>query len=141
MAEVVKVGKTDKSYESPERFNNAWYNKNPKLWLKWREAIKKEFENMEKNHAWRVIKKNNVPENRRLLGAKWVLKVKKKGIFKAKLVAQGFSQIPGVYYKDSFSPVIYNATFRIILVMWIKYKWEAEIIDIETALSYKKMEE
>ena len=51
---------------------------------------------MEKNHVWRVIKKADVPENRRLLGAKWVFKVKENGIFKARLVAKGFSQIPGV---------------------------------------------
>ena len=63
VAEVVLVGGADESYESPERFNDAWYNKNPKLRLKWREAIKKEFENMEKNHVWRVIKKTEVPED------------------------------------------------------------------------------
>ena len=57
MAEVVLVGGTDKSYKSLEEINDAWYNENPKLRLKWREAIKKEFENMEKNHVWRVIKK------------------------------------------------------------------------------------
>ena len=90
MAEVVLVGGTDESYKSPDQFNDAWYNENPKLRLKWREAIKKEFENMEKNQVWRVIKKTDVPENRRLFGAKWVFKVKKNGIFKARLVAQGF---------------------------------------------------
>ena len=46
---------------------------------------------MEKNHVWRVIKKMNIPENRRLLGAKWVFIVKKNRIFKARLAAQGFS--------------------------------------------------
>ena len=106
VAEVVFVGGTDESYKSPERFNDTWCNKNPKLQLKWREAIKKEFENMEKNHVWRVTNKTYVPENRRLLGAKWVFKVKKNGIFKARLVTQGFSQIPGVDHQDSFSPVI-----------------------------------
>ena len=88
---------------------------------------------MEKNQVWRVIKKTDVPGNRRLLGAKWVFKVKNNGIFKARLVAQGFSKISGVDHQDRFSPVIYDTTFRILLVMWIKYKWEAEIIDIETA--------
>ena len=141
VAEVVLVGGTDESYESLERFNDAWYNENPKLRLKWREVIKKEFENMEKNHVWRVIKKTEVQENRRLLGAKWVFKVKKNGIFKARLVAQGFSQIPGVDHQDSFSLVIYDTTFRIILVMWIKYGWEAEIIDIETAFLFGNLEE
>ena len=106
VAEVVLIGGTDKSYGNPEHFNDAWFNKNPKLWLKWREAIKTEFENMEKNHVWRVIKKTDVPENRRLLGAKWVFKVKKNGIFKARLVTQGFSQIPGVDHQDNFLPVI-----------------------------------
>ena len=67
------------------------YNKNSKLRRKWRDAINKEFKNMEKNNVWRVIKKTDVPENRRLLGAKWVFKVKKNGVFKATLVAQGFS--------------------------------------------------
>ena len=52
-AEVVLVGRIDKSYKSPD----AWYNENPKLWLKWRETIETEFKNMEKNHLWRVIKK------------------------------------------------------------------------------------
>ena len=96
---------------------------------------------MEKNNIWRVIKKTDVPENRRLLGAKWVFKVKKNGVFKARLVAQGFSQIPVVDDQDSFSPVIYNMTFRIVLVMWIKYGWEAEIIDIETVFLYGYLEE
>ena len=49
VAEVVLVGGTKESYKSSEQFNDAWYNKNPKLKLKWRETIKKEFENMEKN--------------------------------------------------------------------------------------------
>ena len=61
MAEVVLVGGTDESYKSPERFNDAWCNKNPKPRLKWREAKKKNFENMEKNHVWRIIKKADVP--------------------------------------------------------------------------------
>ena len=51
MAEVDLVGGTDESYKSPEQFNDTWYNKNPKLQLKLRKAIKKEFENMEKNHV------------------------------------------------------------------------------------------
>ena len=56
VAEVVLVGGMDEIYESPESFNDVWYNKIPKLRLKWREGIKKEFQNMENNHVWRVIK-------------------------------------------------------------------------------------
>ena len=34
MVEVVLVGGTDESYKSPGRFNDTWYNKNPKRRLK-----------------------------------------------------------------------------------------------------------
>ena len=70
-----------------------------------------------------------------------MFKVKKNGNFDARLAAQGFSQIPGVDQQDIFSPVVYNTTFRIILVMWIKYKWVAKIIDIETASLYDTLNE
>ena len=71
----------------------------------------------------------------------WVFKVKKNGIFKASLVAQGFAQISGIDFMDNFSPVIYKTTFRIILVLWATYNWEAEIIDIKTAFLYGDLEE
>ena len=60
--------------------NNLKVQQKSQITLKWREAITKEFDNMEKNHILRVIKKMDVPENRRLLGAKWVFKVKKRNL-------------------------------------------------------------
>ena len=47
-----------------KNFNDARYDENPIQHLEWREAIKKEFQNMEKNHVWRVIKKRDITENR-----------------------------------------------------------------------------
>ena len=75
MAEVILVGGMDENNKSPESFNYVWYKKNSDLRLKWREAIKKEFHNIKKNHVWRFIKKRDVPENRGLFGAKRVFKV------------------------------------------------------------------
>ena len=71
------------SYESPKTFEAAWCHENNFLKGKWREAIKKELENMEKNKVWRVTSKDKFPTQIRLLGTKWVYKVKKSGIFKA----------------------------------------------------------
>ena len=96
---------------------------------------------MEKNNVWKVTSKQKVPSDRRVLGTKWVFKVKKNGVFMARLVAQGYAQIPGIDHKDNFSPVIYKTTFRLILVLWATYNWEAEIIDIETAFLYGDLEE
>ena len=140
VTDILLVGGTDESYKAPENFEEAWNNKNPYLTDKWREAIQKEFENMEKNNVWKVMSKQKVPSDRRLLGTKWVFKVKKNRVFKARLVTQGYAQIPGINHKDNFSPVIYKTTFRLILVLWATYNWEAEIIDIETAFLYGDLE-
>ena len=77
MAEIVLVGGTDESYVSPETFKKVWNHKNDYLRNKWREAIKKEFENMEKNKVWQITTKNQGSIDRRLLGTMWVFKVKK----------------------------------------------------------------
>ena len=68
-------------------------------------------------------------------------KVKKNGVFKARLVAQEFAQISGINFTNNFSPVIYETMLRIILVLLATYNWEAEIIDIETAFLYGDLEE
>ena len=61
--------------------------------------------------------------------------------FLARLVAQGFAQISGIYFMDNFLPFVYKTKFRIILVLWAIYNWEAEIIDIKTAFLYGDLEE
>ena len=62
-------------------------------------------------------------------------------VYRARLVALGYSQIPGVDYTDNFAPVIQDITFRIICVMMIMYGWNAEIVDVETAFLYGDLEE
>ena len=40
------------------------------------------------NNVWRKINKSQIPDDRRLLGSKWVFKRKKNGVFRARLVAR-----------------------------------------------------
>ena len=81
------------------------------------------------------------PENRRLVGCVWVFKKKRNGVYRARLCAQGLSQIPGIDHKDNFSPVITDVTYRIVMVMTLLFGWVAEIVDIETAFLYGDLEE
>ena len=68
MSEIVLVGGTEESYESPETFEKAWNHPNNYLRNKWREAITKELENMEKNEVWRIMTKDQVPTDRDYVG-------------------------------------------------------------------------
>jgi hypothetical protein len=52
----------------------------PKARGKWRDAIKKGLNDMDKQQVWENIKKEDIPENRRTIKCKWIFKIKQKGI-------------------------------------------------------------
>ena len=91
--------------------------------------------------VWRKIHKVKIPENRRLIGNKWVFKIKRDGTYSARLVALGYSQIPGVDYTDNFAPVAHYVSFRIVLARMMVEKLDSLVMDVETAFLYGDIEE
>ena len=80
------------------------------------------MEDMQSKKVWRVIKKDQIPNNYRLIGNKWVFKKKCNGINHARLVVLGYNQISGIDYSKSFAPVMNDMTLRIILVLGLLKK-------------------
>ena len=72
-----------------------------------------------------------IPEYRRLIGNKWVFKIKRDGIYRARLIALGYSQIPGVDYTDDFAPVAHDVSFRIALARMLVEKLDSLVMDVE----------
>jgi hypothetical protein len=101
--------------------------------MKWREAISKEFDEMKEKEVYEKICKSELPNGRTCIKNKWVFKIKRNGIFRARLVAFGYSQVPGVDFQESFAPVINDVTFRILLIMMLTWNLKGKIVDIETA--------
>ena len=89
----------------------------------------------------RKIDKAKIPENRRLIQNKWVFKIKRNGTYRARLVALGYSQIPGVDYTDNFAPVAHDVSFRIALARMMVEKLDSLVMDVETAFLYGDIEE
>ena len=71
---------------------------------------------MNNRGVWRKIKRHQMPQGRRCVKHKWVFKIKRNGVFRARLVACGYSQIPGMDYTENqvYSPVIHDTTFRLL---------------------------
>ena len=119
--------------EIPKSYKEAWDHPDPKMRARWRNAFQKELGSMEKRDVWKVIKKSEMPKGRRCVKSKWVFDVKRNGTFKVRLVACGYTQIPGVDSTDSFAPVITDVSWRILIVLMLAWNLNAMIIDVETA--------
>src|SRR6218665_2303846 len=85
----------------------------------WRIAMDEEIESLKQNGTWILTE---LPENKTVIGSKWVYKVKidENGNvtrYKARLVAQGYSQKYGEDYDEVFTPVAKPTTLRTILTI------------------------
>jgi Reverse transcriptase (RNA-dependent DNA polymerase) len=69
----------------------------------WKIACKEELEAL---HQRNVFKLTNLPKSRKTIDCRWVFDIKSDSHKKARLVAQGFSQIEGIDFNELFSPVV-----------------------------------
>ena len=126
----------------PETYDEAWNHPDLKLRARWRVAIRKEIKSLaEIRKVWRKIKRSAMPKGRRCVKSKWVFDIKRSGLFKVRLVACGYSQIPGVDFTESYAPVINDVSWRILLVAKMLWGLDAKIVDVETAFLYGELEE
>ena len=99
----------------------------------WRAAIRKEIRSTINRGVWRKTERAKIPKNRRLIGNKWVFKIKRDGMNRSRLVALGYSQIPGVDYTDNFAPVAHDVSCRIALARMMVEKLDSLVVDVETS--------
>ena len=125
----------------PKTFQEAWHHQVENERNSWRTAIRKEIRSMIERGVWRKIDRKKMPNNRRLIGFKWVFKIKRDGTYRARLVALGFSQIPGVDYTDNFAPVAHDVSLRIALARMMVEELDSLVMDVETAFLYGDIEE
>jgi hypothetical protein len=59
----------------------------------------------------------------------------------ARLVSQGYSQVPEIDFSKNFAPVIDNTTFRAVLSLIQKEKITVYALDVQTAFLHGESEE
>jgi hypothetical protein len=88
----------------------------------------------------RIARKfGDIPKRRKAIKCIWIFKNKRNGIFKARLVSCGYSQILGVNFDVSFAPVIKYVSFRSILIVKLIWRLEASIIVVKTAFLHGEL--
>ncbi|GBM32127.1 Copia protein [Araneus ventricosus] len=113
---------------------SALKGKSSQYWLK---ALASEVKSILKHDTFDLVKRT---ENMDLIGSRFILRNKcgsdgKIKLKKARLVAQGFGQIPEVNYcqNQTFSPVARMSSIRMISSLAAKFKAKLYQFDITTA--------
>lgn len=101
----------------------------------WRDAIYAEIKSLVGNETWTLVDR---PSGEKVIGCRTVLRNKYKADGKlerrkARVVAKGFSQRPGVDFHDTFAPVARIGSLRTLVAIAVEQDMEIAQIDVTTA--------
>ena len=102
---------------------------------KWINAMNEEIKSMKDNDVWDLVP---LPEGVKPIGCKWIFKTKRDlkgdvGRYKTRIVAKGYTQMEGIDYKETFSPVSSKHSFRTIMALVAHFDLELHQMDVKTA--------
>ena len=106
----------------------------------WEEAIKAEHDAHIENGTWELVPISRA-KGKKIVGSTWCFDIKRDEAgrlarFKARLCAQGFSQLEGVDFITTYSNTIHHNTLRLILAVAALRGLHLSGADIKTAYLY-----
>ena len=109
----------------------------------WKAAMNDELGSLAAMNVW---EEQALPTGRKAVGCRWVFAIKKDNEgniirYKARLVAQGFAQIEGIDFSETYSPVARMNTSRIFFTLANQYNLEMRQADFVTAYLNGDMDE
>eukprot|EP00253_Pinus_taeda_P010782 PITA_10782 len=101
----------------------------------WDTTMNEEYRSLLANDTWDLVP---LPKGQKLVRCKWVYKTKygpdgKVDKHKARLVAKGFSQVEGIDYTETFSPIAKMDSIHLVLSLATYFKWEVHQMDVKYA--------
>src|SRR5579859_1036523 len=116
------------SFEEPKSIGDAL--KDPD----WVMAMQEELNNFERTQVWSLVERPNT----NIIGTKWVFRNKQDehGVVtrnKARLVAQGFTQVEGLDFEETYAPVARLEAIRMLLAFATHHDFKLFQMDVKSA--------
>ena len=101
-----------------------------------------EFNSLQENETWELVP---LPLKRKLVQCKWIFQTKivvdgSDVKYKARLVAKGYSQVQGVDYTKTFSPVAKMDLIRLVLAIAASKGWKVHHMGVKSALLHGELD-
>ena len=112
-------------------------------WLKWKEAIQIELKSLAKREVFGLVVQT--PKDIKPFGYRWIFVQKcneQNEImqYKARLVAQGFSQRHGIDYKETYSAIMDANTFNYLIYLAVSEGLDMLLMDVDTTYLYRSID-
>ena len=127
-------------FDNPKNFQEAMAAADS---AEWKEAMDCEIKILQERNVYEEVRR---PRNETVLGNKWVY-VRKKDQrqrvvrHRARLVAQGFNQRPGIDFEDIYSPVVNFILIRLLMyVLVLLAGWTDRHLDVKSAYLYGNLD-
>jgi hypothetical protein len=109
----------------------------------WDATMNEEYRSLMENDTWDLVP---LPKGRKLVRCKSVYKTKYASDgsverHKAQLVAKGFSQVEGIDYNETFSPIAKMNSTRLVLSLVASHKWEVHQMDVKSTFLHGYLQE
>ena len=124
--------------KEPETYPRGMQGPNATQWAK---AMEEELDQLRKNKIWELIPASGMKPSHRVLGGKWVYRVKRDvngniARFKARWMVKGYLQQFGVDFDQTFAAVVKPMAFRVLFAIAAFYDLDIDQMDVKTAFLY-----
>ena len=89
-------------------------------------------------NIWKLV---DCPNDRKTIKHRWTYVLKSNGRYKARLVAKGYTQVHGIDYEETLSPVARYKSIQYLLAHAALLDWEIEAIDVKLAYLHGVLDE
>lgn len=131
--------KVEQGIDTPQTYRQAVESNEED---QWREAMHSEMNSFKEHNTAELVRRT---EASKVTKGKWAFKVKKdsngRPKFKARYVAKGFTQVEGIDYQETFSPVVNFDTVRIALTIAADRGYHLRQFDVSTAFLHAELKE
>ena len=93
-------------------------------------ASDKEIASLDKHGVYEIVPITSVPNGRKVVDTRWVYKIKADGVYKGRLVVLGWSQVPGIDFGGTLSPVYRLQSIRMVLAIAAELDYEVYMLDV-----------
>ena len=108
---------------------------------RWNAAAGREIASLENSQVYNLVPRSAVLAGRKRINSKWVVKRGADGSFKARVVAQGWNQVPGLDSSSIHVPVCMIQNVRIICWIAVHFVLLVHPVDVPMAFLYAHIQE